>query len=85
MPPLHHRPEIFPVCESRVEVSQRVNELASGSVGAVELASARTVRCGRTSVFTKNTHSLCVKFAHMSIDFHGKLGYNCYCDKIVKL
>ena len=35
-------PEYTSVCESRIKVSQRVNELASESVSAVELASART-------------------------------------------
>ena len=42
MPPLHHRPTFLTVCESRLPEPQRVNELASGSVGVVELTPART-------------------------------------------
>lgn len=45
----------------------------------------RIVRLWRTSVFTKNTTAFAVKFVLMSIDFAGGLGYNCYCDKNVKV
>ena len=39
-----------------------------------------TVRRWRTSVFTKNTIVHLRYLAYLSIDFSGKMGYNCYRD-----